>query len=379
MDFGFTNGGDAHINSLRGMFTRRATTTLVAARGVTAVAPLLSHLDTTTSITKPIGDLLFGAHANDEGELFMPSFPGQNGPTVFETLEETLNDPTKSIQIPDPLIGFTTGSQVTHAVHIKGCNIGKARPFLVKLKAALGGHVRVTAPKFFHGATPAPNEGSFEYLGYQFAIRRATAFPNRAAALTEFDTAQFRLIDNTVVPTADWNRLIPGNPNLTVRQQIPSRLGVTIGRRATINTAREYRATGIGFGPWIITYPPQATVPTTETAKLADLKTSIRSDPRFDDTHAFPVYKREGFATFNDFFSGYDWTCNPARGKRLICTGSRILYVILLAVTDPATTPPNGFFGDGNLIFNFYPNAGSTLPARTTALQVTDPRFFETV
>ena len=379
MDFGLTHGRDAHINSLRGMFTRRATTTLVAARGVTAVAPLISHLDATPSVAKPIGDLLFGAHANDEGELFMPSFPGQNGPTVFETLEETLNDPTKSIQIPDPLIGFTTGSQVTHAVHIKGCNIGKARPFLVKLKAALGGHVRVTAPKFFHGATPAPNEGSFEYLGYQFAIRRATAFPNRAAALTEFDTAQFRLIDNTVVPTADWNRLIPGNPNLTVRQQIPSRLGVTIGRRATINTAREYRATGIGFGPWIITYPPQATVPTTETAKLADLKTSIRSDPRFDDTHAFPVYKREGFATFNDFFSGYDWTCNPARGKRLICTGSRILYVILLAVTDPATTPPNGFFGDGNLIFNFYPNAGSTLAARTTALQVTDPRFFETV
>jgi hypothetical protein len=377
MDFALTHGGDAHINSLRGMFSRRATTTLVAVRRVSAVRPLITHLDTTTTVGKPIGDLLLGAHANDEGQLFMPAFPGQNGPTMFETLDDTINDPTKSIEIPDSLIGFTAGGPITHGVHIKGCNIGQARPFLLKLKQALGGHVKVTAPKLFHGATPAA-EGSFEYMGYQFAIRRVQPFPNRPTALSEFDAAQFRLLDGKVVPKADWNRLIPPNQRVTLGQQIPSRLGVTIGRRTTINTPRQYRAEAIRFGPWIITYPSQAAVPKAKPAQLADLKTSLGSEARFQDTHPFPQYKREGFGTFDEFFAGHDWTCTP-NGRRLICVGNRQLYVILLAVTDPATTPTNGFFGDGNLIFNFYPNAGSTQAARTTALQVTDPRFFATV
>jgi hypothetical protein len=50
------------------------------------------------------------------------------------------------------------------------------------------------------------------------------------------------------------------------------------------------------------------------------------------------------------------------------------------AVTDPKTIPQkNALIRNGTLIFNFYPNAKSTLPAQTTAIQVTDPRFFVTV
>lgn len=379
MDFGFAAGNDAHINSLRGMFARRATTTLIAARGVTAVRPLITHLDTTASISKPIGDLLLGAHANDEGQLFMSVLPGQSGPTLFETLESTLSDPKKSIAIPDALIGFKTGGPITHAVHIKGCNIGNAQPFLLKVKEAFGGHLKVTAPKFFHGATPAPAEGVFEYMGYQFAIRRAKPFPSRATALSEFDAAQFQLIDGSTVPTADWKIVIPANPNVLRQEiQVPSKLGVSVGKRTTINTSRQYRATPITFGPWTITYPPGAPVPTKKPDQLLDLETSLGAHPLFQANHPFPQFTREGFANVVEFVSGYDWTCSP-RGRTLVCIGSRRLYIVLLVVTDPATTPTNGFFGDGNLIFNFYPNAGSTLTAITNALKVTDPKFFATV
>src|SRR5262245_55964569 len=134
MDFGFSPGGDEHILNLAGMFARRASTTPITARGVTVVRQLITHLDTTTSITKPIGDVLIGTHANDEGQLFISMFSGQSGPTLFETLETTLSDPKKSVKIPDPLIGFKPGNPITHAVHIKGCNIGNAQPFLLKLK-----------------------------------------------------------------------------------------------------------------------------------------------------------------------------------------------------------------------------------------------------
>ena len=38
-------------------------------------------------------------------------FPGQLGPTKFETLEESLKNATKSIAIPNNVIGFTPGSR----------------------------------------------------------------------------------------------------------------------------------------------------------------------------------------------------------------------------------------------------------------------------
>src|SRR5262245_6331310 len=159
MDFGFAPDGDDHVGNLRSMFERRATTTLINeknAPGVNTVRQFITHLDGNSKVTKPVGDLLIGAHANNEGQFFIPMFPGQKGHTKYETLEESLKDATKSIKIPDALIGFTTGSQVTHFVHIKGCNLGQAMPFVKKLKEALGGNVKLTVPKLFHGATPAP-------------------------------------------------------------------------------------------------------------------------------------------------------------------------------------------------------------------------------
>lgn len=378
MDFGFGPSRDAYVASLRQLFSRRTNTTLINARGVNTVRQLIHHLDNSNGIARPIGDTLLGAHANDAGQLFLPAFPGQRGPMLFETLEDTLSNASQSIMIPDALIGFTAATGVTHAVHIKGCNIGNALPFLTKLKESLGGHVNVTAPKFFHGVTATP-QGTFEYLEYQFAIRRAKPFPSRAVALAEFDAEQFTLIDgSTIVPKADWKTIIPRDPNKTDKKQVNSKLGSKVGSRTTIRTPRQYRAVRIPFGPWTITYPSASAIPTGQSARLAELETTLKSDPRFQDTHPFPQFIREGFPDMTEYISGYTWKC-VARGRTLVCTGERWLYVVALAITDPATTPANGFFGDGNLIFNFYPAAGSTLAHRTNALQVTDATYFATV
>jgi hypothetical protein len=377
MDFGFSPGGDAHTRDLRAMFARQANTTLIDGAAVATVQQLISHVDKNPKITKPIGDFLLGMHSNDEGQLFILMFPGQNGPTVFETLEESLKKSAKSIKIPDALIGFKTGNPATHAVHVKGCNIGLAQPFLLKLKEALGGNVKVTAPKFFHGATPA-KQGLLEYMGYQFAVKRPKPFPDLKTALSEFDAAQFPLIDGTIVPTKDWEKLIPGNPNTPRAQQIDSKLGITLEKRTTIRTPRQYRAIQIAFGPWTVPFPDAASVPKDESGQLSALESHLKTDPRFKDTHPFPQFKREGFDRVIEFVSGYTWNCRP-RGASLVCNGLRMLYVIVLAVTDPKTTPPKGLFCDGNLIFNFYPNAKSTLTPITTGFTVADPKFFATV
>ena len=378
MDFGFAPDGDAHVGNLRALFERRTSTTLINARGLSTVRQFITHLDKTSSITKPVDDLLIGAHANNEGQFFIPMFPGQKGPTKFETLETTLKDATKSITIPDAVIGFKTGDPITHAVHIKGCNLGQALPFLKKLKEALGGHVKITAPKLFHGATPGPAEGVFEYIGYQFTLKRTKPFPTRKAALAEWDAAGFLLVDGNPVPTGDWNTLVPKNPNADVRFQVNSKLGTAFGKRKTIRTPRQHRVVQINFGPWIVPFPTPADVPKSESDRLLELERHLKQDARFKDTHPYPQFKREGFDNVIEFVSGYTWNCQKRKAS-LVCVGTRFLYMIVLAITDPATTPQNGFFGDGTLIFNFYPNARSTLTARTTAIKVTDPKFFVTL
>jgi hypothetical protein len=377
VDFGFAPGGDGYFQSMQAMFGRRSSTSLIAKQGVTAIRQFIGHLDATTSITKPVGDLLVGSHANEEGQLFIHSFAGQQGPTLFETLEETLSDTTKSIAIPDTLIGHNAGDPITHAFHIKGCNIGKAEPFLLKLKESLGQNVQVTAPLFFHGLTSVSTHGVFEYLGYEFLLRRRDPFPDRRTALTVFDAEQFKLIDGSVVPTADWNPLVPPNPNVTRKQSVPATLGVSLINRTTIPTPRQYRAIEIPF-VWRVTFPDVASVPTNEADQRQVLRSTLLADSRLQDAHPYPQWRREGFGSFDEFFAGYRWRCQQ-RGRTLICTGKRFLYVVMVAITDPARTPPSGFFGNGPLLFNLYPAPGSGLASMTTALQVTDATFFATV
>lgn len=372
MDYGFApgrrGGRDRQDDNLRTMFTNRANTTLVFTRRMTAVRQFITHLDATAAIAKPIDDMLIGAHANGEGWVFIPMYPGQRGATSFETLEHTIATAAHSVAVPDALIGYQAGDPLTHHVHFKGCNIGKAPPFLAKFKEALGDHVHVTAPLHFHGLTPWPRNGIFEYMGYEFTIRRPTAFANRAAALAAFQGAGFTLIDGSAVPNASWDGWIPRNIRRERRQQVRSRLGVAIGRRRTVNTPQQFRVDNRHPFVWTITYPNAGAVPGGNAARRQALENSLQAEPRFGAAHPFPVYERVGYASLQDFLAGYTWRFQ-ARGRRLVCTGRRVVYTVVVAVTDPA---------NGNLVFNFYPRAGSGHAAITNGLLVTDADYFAT-
>ena len=377
MDFGFAPDGDAHVANLRRLFERRPTTSLIDVRGVNTVRQFITHLEKTPAITKPVGDLVLGAHANNEGEFFIIMFPGQKGWTKYETLEESLKDTAKSIKV-DNVIGFKAGDPITHSVHIKGCNLGQALPFLNKLKEAFGGGVKITAPKTFHGATPWPAEGVFEYIGYQFALTRTQPFPSRKAAIAEWDNAGFTLIDGSPVTTADWEALIPKDPNVDLRMHVNSKLGTTFGKRTTVRTPREHRVVPVTFGPWTVPIPKDHPVPSEPADQVQELESHLKKAKQFLDTHPYPQFKREGFDRVIEFVSGYNWNCRPDE-RTLKCFGTRKLYMVALAVTDPKTVPQNGLIGDGNVIFNFYPNTKSKFTARTSAIQVTDKKLFVTV
>src|SRR4030095_11609356 len=123
VDYGFAPGRTAQDKRARRLFQRRANTTLVAPKALTTVRGFATHLLTSAPVTRPIDDVLIGAHANSEGWIFIPMFPKQKGGTNFETLEKTLSDPPKSIAIDDTVIGYTAGDPIMHSVHFKGCNI----------------------------------------------------------------------------------------------------------------------------------------------------------------------------------------------------------------------------------------------------------------
>ena len=365
-DFGFAPGGTAQDGRLRRLFQRRAGTQLIAAqRGRTTVREFIGHLDTTPSITKPIDDALLGAHANSEGHIFIPMFPGQAGPTQFETLEDTIATAAHSVAIPDTLIGFTAGDPITHNVHFKGCNIGKAPPFLTKFKEALGDHINVTAPKHFHGLHELATHGTWEYMAYEFIIRRSTDFPTRADCVTAYQGAGFTFIGGVAIPNATWETWIPTNISATVARPFVANLGTTFGRRSTLAINRQFRVDRTRF-TWFINFPTPGDVPA-PADRQARFEAHVGDDPRMDSLHPYPWYERLGCASFADFIAGYTWT-HTKSGRTLNTRGTRAEYTIVIPITNTKR----------NLIFNFHPSAGSGFTA-VTNLAETDPVFFESV
>ena len=387
------------------MLARRPATTLVKKRGISTVHDFVDHIDNDPPVVPPVvvppvGDLVLGTHAGGKGFLTVRLSIGQarKKPSDFEAFHDSIGAGSNAIAIPDALLGFNPGDPVTHNFHIKGCNVGRDRtdasrsppaaPFLVKIKEALGDHVNVTAPKHFHGLESDSGLGVFEYMAYEFKRGvtptvisrrpklRLRGYADKAAAVADFQAGKFEYIDTTPptpVPPDDWDALIPADirgQNIFAKLGIRDKehrlpLGALVGTRRTLKAHRQFRV-DIDDVMWPLTYPRASDIPADEPGRLAALRADIPRDARFDPTHPFPQFERSGFTSFDDFFAGYFWDFKVS-GSNLVCTGTRFIYTVLLPIVDRAT---------GNVFFNFYPNAGSAIPAITTGLRESDGRFF---
>ncbi len=383
MDYGFAPGSSAHHVNLRSTLTRRPSTTLVNRRDVVTIHDFIDRLEIDPAVTPPIGDMVIGTHAASKGFMTIRLSRGQAGFSDFEGVHDSIGAGSDSVAIPDALIGFASGGAVTHNFHIKGCNVGRDRtdtsrtpaaPFLVKIKEALGDHVNVTAPKHFHGLDPASGVGMFEYMAYEFKLGvtptvgargKLRGFADRDAALAAFRAGGFTYLGNVAVGNADWIPLIPNDITKTKNESIKVPLGTTIGTRQTMNVRRQFRFETDDVD-WTLTFPNAADIPSDKPGRLAQLRADIPRDDRFKPTHPFPQYERLGFTSFTDFFAGYHWSFGTSK-RDLVCKGVRFIYTVLLPIVDRTT---------GNVIFNFYPDVGSTIPAVTTGLRESDNQFF---
>jgi hypothetical protein len=369
-DYAFAPGTSDYDIKMQALFLNRANTTLIGGFGIIHLEGFFKHLAET--IPKPVGDLLIASHGNDRGFMQIDLDSGSGTHITYEALEQAV---TKgSIRIPDALIQ-KTGQPASSTVRIRGCRIGREEPFMKKLKEALGGAVGVTAPRHFHFVTVVPALGAFEYLCYaSFHITRPTKFDHKDALVAAFQAARFTFIDDSGVPAERWADWIPGNAD-QARHSVPMTVdfGETIGNRTTgtvsfLNGAVEYRHDVLtSDSPWTIenvTEPPPD-----DAAGRSLLKSNLKLEATFQGAHDYPVYRRFGHRSTDEYVDNWSWTFTWNREtKRLDCVGTRHEYTILVPITDAKK----------HLIFNFHPASGTRLPV-VAKLTEADDRLFLTV
>jgi hypothetical protein len=80
----------------------------------------------------------------------------------------------------------------------------------------------------------------------------------------------------------------------------------------------------------------------------------LKLRPEYQDAHAFPVYRRYGYAKLDDFVDNIVWNMNYQAGKvkqyTLQYVGTRFRYRLQVPITTPGTS---------QLIYNFYPDTGT--------------------
>jgi hypothetical protein len=368
MDFAFAPGITAYDQKMRELLERRSSTTLINQPTLTTVADFINHINTSTSVTRPVSNLVIGSHGNDNAWLQIDLDGQLEVNTTYEVLDAA--DTSDSVNLPSGLV--TSGG----FFHIKGCRIGQSVPYLQKLKAALGGAVQVTAPKFFHRAGTIPGEGPFEYLCYDFNVSRPTRIANRTALVTALVAAGYSLINGTPVTDAQYTAWIPRRFDFgritggTLRSQnitVSGNLSPAVGSIASVRILGEVR---YQVKPARFTINRSSAPPAGDTARLALLRAAMLSDPRYQSTHPYPVYARYDFSTLDELLNGFTWTYewNTALSQ-LICSGTRHVYTVAPPIVNPA---------NDNLFFNFYPLSTSSATA-VTALLETDASLFTTV
>lgn len=382
----------AVVPVVNAFLSQRTNTTRLTSKKVSTFNGLIHELQTNSTVTTPIGDLLIAGHANHEGEIQIPMFSGQKGLTTFDVLVSTLSPTGQSITIPAGVMGTSSN------VHIRGCNVGKDQSLLNEFKLAFGGAVNVTAPLFFDEFRLGRASGSaFEFMCYEFFINSAIKLADKAAMLAAFVAKMNALatagtpwsfLDGTAV-TSDNLKAWIGEGTAFNDERSPANLGQSVGsgKRAvkSLPVKRSFRIEKQVF-TWNWTFATTATLADSSKLQSVFATTLANTDPQFKATYgapnASPKYVRWGYASVPDFIAGFAQTGDPKKatagtwhhevknkGLTLVSTGTRWQYTIIRPVT-VAADPKS------NLVFNYYPKKPTATDQPIVGLSETNPKFF---
>lgn len=332
-----------------------------------------------------IRQLILVTHANNHGTMMVALDPADYAlkSVGMEELDRVIG--THSIEL-SPLatldgVGITSSNTV---FRIFGCRIGAVRPFMEKLKQALGGRIPVIAPNHIHWVVWNPKllRGGADCLQYHFefttlgnptrkevldafkaqasAAFSALATPGSTADV-DFAYKTWKQLIGGPIPDSDWENWIPQFPAPRRKAMPPS----TFFKQPIIGLTHppplelaEFRYGVDIAGPFLC--PGGAAKATAGPDVRRDfVKASLSGDVRFDPARTtYPYYLRHGAKTTDEFISAFQWWPQgfaPAELKKTMKQdpnrwwGRRMSYSVRRPICD----------ADNSLIYNYVGEDGS--------------------
>ena len=330
-----------------------------------------------------LNNVLLGSHATLDAQIYLEMYTGQVNPingdtnTDYEILASSLTDSSRSVAFPPSLFADPAGF-----IHFRGCNTGKYRPLMLKMKEAFGGVHDVTAPKHFHVITKKVSNtdptnagvGVFEHMSYAFRTSTKVPFTTRQQLITSLLTKGYRLIDGTLVDAPMYNTFMKDLKG--VGPQKPEReyrLGETLAENTKsirIPTQLKVKTKMVDHDAIVDPFP------TDKDAQAAAFKENLTSAPYLDPGYpvgdpdsplAFPFYKRLSLANAVEYHDVHAWKITPIPAESTLRgSGTRHDYELRVPIFDSV---------ENRLVFNFFPVFGSTDPA-ITYLHEGDSSYF---
>jgi hypothetical protein len=353
-------------------------THVVDLKTVKLLTDLYTELEFTSSVAKPIGDLLLISHGNDTGWLSLDLDSAAATTTSFQELKKIL-DPANvhrktALRIPPTLYTTAANAVGPTRVLLGGCRVGAAPKFVDALRSVLGGVVPIVAPKHFHMFSPRVRRlskkkflllGTYEFLCYAFGAVSATALARKDLKKALHDNPKNVTIDGNPVPEATFDgwlpRVLPGGlGKFDMPVTVP--LGRKIEKQTTISPGQFRHQT------W--KYTVHIPNPTTAQRTQAGLKIWLAGRDPMQPAWGFPEYEQYGHDSFDEFFDSFVWTRPKKNLNPQDWTGMRHEYLVLVPITSMLPADK------GKLFYNFFPpRTGSTLSA-IKELDETDSRLF---
>jgi hypothetical protein len=360
MDYLFVPGNENSEELGRRIIGRRPNTTTITLKPAqNHIAGLIASLG---GVTHPIGDMLLVAHGLETGRYFIPLSGKVASPCDFESA--TTADTANTVRLPASLLQANpTDPMQTITIRLRGCNIGKAKPFVERLQKAMtptGGTLNFTAPLHFD-EFHAIHGGWVEFPAHKFTLRVAKPFKDaagkddRPALLAALDAEGFTYLDGTAIPTASWDNWVPASihpPADQWRQRFDFTLDLDPAANAqtTVKLHREYR-----YEQLPVTWTWTAPDPGTDPLRLDLLRTSLPLGETggvhlYDPNYDWPLYERIGFTSIDDLVDNLDWKFPYTKGT-FHYRAIRYEYTVMLPITDP----PAGTANPVLKFYNFFP------------------------
>jgi len=378
-DYGFVPGGTGFDNDARRYLSQRPSSKVIATTAGT-IESFATELKASTTVQRPVGNLGIGCHGHPQGVLEIRLDSGSGKLAYFDDVDRAVTSGTIAISTsvlePRPVVG---GSPVAAKFRIVGCSIGAAIPYLVRLKAALGGKVNIVATPHEDLMVGTISIGStaivIRMLEYDFRVftTLGLSFEGEAigqAGVIDLFAAKYPFwFDGQLIPKEFWKTIVPAD--VFAEGKISN--GVSLDFDPKIGGRKNF---GFDFdaniwehkvervGSYTVTPPSQNLASSTERREF--IRGKIKNRPEFAASHLFPLHKQLGYNTYDEFIDGHDWIA-PSRAPDQ-WGGYRDLYRVKTPVTSPG--------GSNTPLYDVVSNSSSI---GRIGLDESDARLFITV